>query len=405
MGAEPVFRNNREGWVHLLEDCGYQYDFIAAQQIELGELRGYKVLILPYSSGFSQREAAAIRAFAQEGGAVIGDFQTGTADLPVTAPALLDDVFGIQRRNLHQRRFYTCQEMMPAKAFGLFPVPEVLEGFTFAEEGIRANGGTAAYYQDFNPAVAGVVVNAYGKGTGIYLNTSLAPYPELRKKGSGAGMRQLLNGLLGYTGVVKFCQLLDAATGQAIEAGYETVYYSATGARYAAVLRGMDDNRETGHDGLVVGASGGETESVKQIRLTFPEKAHIYDIRKGAYLGHATQINTDIAAGDAAVFALLEYKTEEMQIKTPDSVKPGEEFLLELAAVTPCGRNPASSVFTVGLYSPDGAYAWEYGENIACAGTHTLTRKLPLNAPKGVWTVTAKDVASGVRTETQITVG
>jgi hypothetical protein len=51
IGDEQRFKDNREGWINLLEDMGYQYNFIATQQIEEGQLveKGCKLLILPYS--------------------------------------------------------------------------------------------------------------------------------------------------------------------------------------------------------------------------------------------------------------------------------------------------------------------------------------------------------------------
>jgi hypothetical protein len=217
-------------------------------------------------------------------------------------------------------------------------------------------------------------------------------------------MRRLLNAVLTFAGVEKFSEIRNPATHELVEAGYETVYYSAPGARYVAVMRGMEDGRAAGHDGLVVGASEEAAERMEKLRLLFPSTAHVYDVRKGSYCGYADSVETELAAGDAAVFALLHAKIERMEINSPGEVKPGERFDIKLKTVTADGGCPAFSVFAVSFTSPSGKYAWEYAENIACPGETIVSRRLPFNAEHGLWTVTAKDAASGVKAEAKIMV-
>jgi hypothetical protein len=145
-----------------------------------------------------------------------------------------------------------------------------------------------------------------------------------------------------------------------------------------------------------VGASSDETEPVQRIRLVLPYETHIYDTRKGIYHGFASCVETEIAAGDALIFALLDKKIEEIKIDAPQSVKTGADFNIQFEAITGEGKNPASSVMAVTFTTPSGKYAWEYSENIACAGSASIGRRLPFNAEKGLWAVTVKDAASGV---------
>ncbi|MGB9605949.1 MAG: beta-galactosidase, partial [Bryobacteraceae bacterium] len=77
-GAGPTFRKfeaNRDGWVNLLKDLGFGFDFIARQQIEAGELktRGFRALILPFSVALTAGEVCAIREFVEAGGVLIAD--------------------------------------------------------------------------------------------------------------------------------------------------------------------------------------------------------------------------------------------------------------------------------------------------------------------------------------------
>ncbi len=67
----------RNLWVKELEKQGVQFRFLASPQIEAGDLRNYKVLILPYSIALSDKEVTEIEEFAASGGMVYIDEQTG----------------------------------------------------------------------------------------------------------------------------------------------------------------------------------------------------------------------------------------------------------------------------------------------------------------------------------------
>jgi len=56
---DSSFRWVRESYCRLIEDLGWQYNFVDSAMIEQGELlsRGYRVLILPDSSALSAAQA------------------------------------------------------------------------------------------------------------------------------------------------------------------------------------------------------------------------------------------------------------------------------------------------------------------------------------------------------------
>ncbi|MEB2359760.1 MAG: beta-galactosidase [Bryobacteraceae bacterium] len=83
MGSSQAYADlfkRRGAWARQLESDGIQFRFLATPQIENGELDKFKVLILPYSIALSDREARAIEAFAERGGTVYIDEQTGRMD-------------------------------------------------------------------------------------------------------------------------------------------------------------------------------------------------------------------------------------------------------------------------------------------------------------------------------------
>jgi hypothetical protein len=78
--TDNEFMRLRESWCRLIEDQGFQYNFVSNNQLQQGELlkSGYRVLVLPRSSSLSKSEADAIREFAEHGGLVIADGEPGT---------------------------------------------------------------------------------------------------------------------------------------------------------------------------------------------------------------------------------------------------------------------------------------------------------------------------------------
>ncbi|HSD27641.1 MAG TPA: alpha-amylase family protein, partial [Vicinamibacteria bacterium] len=95
--ADRSFPANRDGWVRILDDLGLSFRFVATPQVEEGALRGKKAFVLPYSLALSDREAAEIRRFVEEGGLLLADGKAGLFDEHVAwrDRGALDTLFGI----------------------------------------------------------------------------------------------------------------------------------------------------------------------------------------------------------------------------------------------------------------------------------------------------------------------
>ncbi len=92
----------RLSWCKLLEDLGYQYDFVSYLDVEEGRVdltKRFKVIILPQIICLSNREAGALREFVQAGGTLIADCLCGllTETGRGRGSGALDDLFGIIR--------------------------------------------------------------------------------------------------------------------------------------------------------------------------------------------------------------------------------------------------------------------------------------------------------------------
>jgi hypothetical protein len=409
LGDHTRFEANRQGWLDLLEDLGYQYQFVASQQIEAGELirGGYKVLILPYSIALSDAEAEAITRFAENGGTVIGDFQTGLMDIHcrMFEAGKLDGLFGIERLTTDAGPFYINRGFRTNPDFRWFDynlshipgVEDAESGLVMAEIGTREKEGTAAYRDDFMGTVASVVVREYGKGRAVYLNLALNDYPRLRNEANGGfALRELMKRVLGLTGAAKPAAL-ETPEGAPIDKGCESFYYRDGEAAYVGVLKQPIGTLSTGHDGLAVGPGRVRSAGAETIAVRFARPSHVYDIRGKAYLGFTDRIVTEIASGDTRLFAALPHRVDGIRIEVPQRVKRGETLRAAITIDTGKPSGAYRHVLSIRLDDPDGAYAWIYSDNIAVtdASAH-LTLNIPHNEKTGTWTLTVKDVATGI---------
>lgn len=402
---EDRFKNDRQGWLDLLEDLGYQYSFVATQQIEAGELisKGYKVLILPYSIGISGKEKEEIERFVAGGGTVIGDFQTGIMDehCCLYEKGILDDVFGIDRLTNEAISFFGNREFVRKKNFPYFDFGlEDNSEFRITEPGIRATTGLPSYVDNFMEKAATVVVNEVGEGKGIYLNFSMDHYPLAREKQNGGYYtRELIKKILPLTSVEKFAKILDMDDKE-IEKGYETIYYSDNNAKYVGIIADFDNQLKEGHDGLAVG-SGAETQTVlEDILLRFVEKAHIYDVRDKKYLGFTDRIHTSVAAGDTKLFSLLPYQVDGIQIDMGDQFYRGGNLNFHIEVKTDKPHHEYFNIISINIYNTYNEREWVYCDNISIDETSLMkSYPIPYNEQTGKWRIVVKDVATGVLKE------
>lgn len=416
-GDKIRFENNRQGWLDVLEDMGYQYRFVSSQQIEAGHLvdNAYKVLVMPYSIALSDKEADEIKRFTEEGGTVIGDLQTGIMDehCKLYDSGKLDALFGIERLTTDAESFYINGGFMTNKDFPYFNhyldhIPgqeDYGPGVLMAEMGTRTTTGKAAYLDDFARRVASVVVNENKKGKGVYLNFALDQYPTQRtKEDSGNGTRQILKEIFGLTSVKKYASLYDA-DGNDTEKGFETIYYSSGNAKYVCLLKQMDEQADINYDGLILDSKKIGNNEAQEVNVRFDDTFHIYDVREKAYIGFGKEAKAFIKEGDTKIFALLPYTVDGIDIKVSDKVKQGDTITIDIEVNSKKPESEYVNVINIKVYNPDGEYEWLYSENVSIS--EKVFKKIyhvPYNEKKGIWKVQAKDVATGICTEKQFEV-
>lgn len=365
-GAGPTFRKyeaNRDGWVNLLKDSGFGFDFVARQQIEAGDLRRrkFRVLILPFSVSITEGEVQAIREFVEGGGILIADGQAGVMDGHARwrERGSLDDLFGIGRSQ-------------PARAAEVAsPAPEA---------GLQAAGARALAQLDGAPVV---FVAERGKGKAVYLNFFLSSYAEDRRLRREGRWKELLGKALDWAGIRPPYRVL-ARDGRPL-GGFLLAAYHRGRTKYLGLLK--NDEPEVSAEPFTVELGG---------------KWHVYDVRHKRYLGAATSIRDTIRTAEPKLYALLPEPVKSVRIIAPAAVRRGEA--VRMRAMVEGGRD-YETVLMVRVFRPDGAAAPEYSSNVeTSSGAAGGDFQPALNDPAGRWRVTVTDAASGRAATVQVSV-
>jgi hypothetical protein len=132
------------------------------------------------------------------------------------------------------------------------------------------------------------------------------------------------------------------------------------------------------------------------IRLKLPQKAHVYDMRAGKYLGETDAIETDLAPGGCAMYALLPYQVGSLKIQC-GGAETGKPCKVECEVQRADGAAVGRHMLHLDVMTPAGALAQHYSRNvIAENGRATIAIPFAFNDPPGEWKIGVRDVATGV---------
>jgi hypothetical protein len=131
---------------------------------------------------------------------------------------------------------------------------------------------------------------------------------------------------------------------------------------------------------------------VEQASLDLPETAHIYDVRRGEYLGHGTTARVPLRSGGAALLAMLPYEVRGVQAEA-DTRADGINLRLRIDGA---GGGDQYHIIEVRVTGPDGIERKHYRENVVLTG-ESVEHVVPLapNDPRGSWQIAARDIISG----------
>jgi len=374
-----IHQATREGWTRLLDDLGFGYKFVSYEEIEKGALirENYRVLILPHSKAISRAEAENIREFVRKGGLLIGDYEIGLMDEHgrTQKTGQLDDVFGIKRSGNN-----------PLNALADVRIDERLSGGLKGDEGIARlsimEGGIATdkgiSYGTTKDKAPAIIINKTGKGQGVYLNFHLGGYLDERLINSPRNKtwRHVFRNIFALHDV-KPVVAIDCK--ESFFAGSVTRFKKGDH-EYVGVLRDGSDDRPIS----------------KTFDINLNKMWHVYNVRKGKYYGKVDRIVDELATGDAALYALLPYEVNDIDLKVDQqSARPGDKVACHISLNKRSGIT-ADHVVNIEVFDPNMKKHALYSGNCVCGdkgGVYDFT--LALNDPAGTWRVKARDVISG----------
>lgn len=370
--------------VALLEDIRCSFKIISYKQLEEGilEKEGFRLLILPYTQAISVKEAEAIKKFLQGGGKVVADLRPGVHDEhgKPYPQGILDELFGVRQEASPQPKRGKVSLRM-GKDF-----PQNLPD-AFCDFSLKVTNGQA---QGESEGVPCLILKEYGKGTALLLNFSLSAYSATSESATTwkAFFKSLLN-LLGIEEKVKVFPDLE---------GLRTYWFRSGQLRYLGILQEPPE-------GWMDYATG-KAKPLKPslVKLTFPKKYHIYDVREGKYLGYSDTISTSVEPGRAKLYSLLPYKVETITLDIPKKVHPGGELPYEIK-IKGSSSLLGLHILRLSLISPKGEELPYYSENLAIVGGKIKDNiPLAINEEAGKWRFKVKDTASGISAERTFTV-
>jgi len=380
------FVRNLDCWRRALEGIGLSYDFVAAPQVESGALRGYRVFIMPWSSAVSPTEAAEIRRFVARGGVLIADLLCAQRDAhgkPVDGPCALDDVFGMdQPRDLPHLK-WTSVRMGDVKA-------QVLAGY----DRLALRGGRALGRIGGAPAI---VAWKTGKGQAIFLNFAITNYglsrfgelPDGRPKvladrdeveGPIQAVLEQLMGLAGVEPDVALTEKGGAPHPSARVMRFRDGLNMYVGVVEQAGLSSLDGpiNRNQG----------------VTVELRLAQSAYVYNARTGKSFGKTDRWEDVLVPGIPKLYAVLAYAVDGVEIEAPATCAKGRALAVSLRLRA--SSDPGRHVIHVQALKPDGSEFRPYSTNVVAEkGAGHAVVPFALNDASGIWTIRARDVASG----------
>lgn len=365
---------------NYLEQSGFQFRVISYKELEDGILSkgNFKLLILPFCQSISRKQANEIIKFVSNGGSVLADIRPGVCDencVPYKNEGVLDRIFGIkqQTEKFDAKKIENQETKIVEINYGenKFKLP-----LTYIDASIVSIAESKSSYEN----VPLLITNKYGKGKTMLLNFSLLNYTQ--KDVDKTGFRPLNE-------VIKFCGIDEKVK-------YDTDPLSVP---FVPFRYKLDSQRFLG---LISYWREGDA---KKVKISLPQKYHVYNMRKAHYIGFTDSFSVDILPETVEVFSFMPYKVRDIQIKCPETLKKGDVLKYEIELFTEDGKKPETHIFNVCVFSPDGQELKYYMENLkAVSGKAKGQINLALNEKTGNYRLSVKDAATGFYKEIKFTV-
>ena len=355
----------------ILDELWYYPSVLASEQITAGELQEgrYKCLVLPTMYALSSEAREAIKHFVHKGGLLIADVLPGQYDGhgKIVAANDMEEVFGVRQAGFNTRPDKSLQIDGRQYAFDLV---DNLKPTTGKALGISPKGSQA------------VIMNSYGRGTALCLNISLYNYRGM-KEAERVGLQQIISTALARAGVpAEFIVAQETTEGSQPLYSGSGRYFLSDKNSYAFIM----PNKEG------------------EVTVKLPMSGHLYNMTEGIYLGKEKEFKTIFSRTSPCLIAILPYKVSNISLTCNRAAALGEIVQVE-SMVSTEGELSGSHVLRIDVYDPAGKPLPCYSMNLLCPqGKGSFSIPLALNDKPGNWQITARDVATGIHSQVQLTV-
>lgn len=300
----------RVSWCKLLEDLGYQYDFISYLDVKEGRIdlsKRFKVIILAQTICLSDREVSALTDFVKSGGTLIADALCGllTETGRGRAAGALDDLFGIRRDEV---RNYLNGRGIPEVDAEYYrrPFPERLRAYDNAlryrsmvvfERGTRATSGSPMGVS----GTADVLIRKKtGRGESLYLNLTPLTYEYFpyRADEMGEAWRDTIGKVHNEIGLRPRVEIFGQAR---IEPWMEALLWR-NGNRYClAILKNCSPSDDNIASVALLGEETDRDPKRLSIQINLPVR-NLRNLRTGKLFGDVTSFTDEFYAWETNLY-------------------------------------------------------------------------------------------------------
>jgi len=386
-------------FITLILDLGLQFQMVATEQIEAGELisDGYKVLIMPCSQALTEQEKVAIFEFVEQGGVVIADYLTGMRDAHLVPLETWDfgELFGLERGAITGTKIEGHQAVATSKPREIVGTTDGIVTLKGEAHGLEADlvlpnrptpgttidpEGRAQALGRSNRVFTAGVVNRYGRGKTLYLNFPVDGYWEDRYLGHETPLREFFRDVLRWAGIEAPVSVsIDGEPASATE----LVRFRNGNEIYLSICRDPYTR----------------SEEEQKATVQLPESYAVYDMRRMKYLGEENTFEVTLKPGRFELFALLPCPVKSLAIDLAASrVHAGARITGSVTRIAD-SEPIATHVINIRVFDPDGNEQPHYMQNIeAVNGKAPYELNTAFNDKPGIWRLTARDVVSGQQT-------
>jgi len=401
------FTGLRNSWTKLIEDLGFQYEFVGRRDIEEGKLSigEYRVFVMPQSLAISSAEASAIRQFVRSGGLLIADYRAASMnehgrDL---GSGQLDDVFGI-RRVQGQSRGQTAHGNADE---GTLRLKAKQLSVVAGDETVGVNTGRPLAQSGTVPLV---IVNDFGSGKAVFLNLEISSYAYDRlQPNSATSLPDLLEKVLIFANIEPSVRV--ARTDGKRVPGTEIVRFTNGPYEHIAIFRNpqFDDGGWGDYPTETAREWAGQIDNAfleepVQAAISWSSSMPTYDIRGRKDLGQTAQHQATLQPWDPLTFTRAPKAVPLYHIDAPESVHPGTPLIVRLTDESSLPEG-TFRVIRLEVLTPAGRLYELYAQNVLVRSTpHNVIVPLAHNDPPGRWLLKTRDVMTGQQLERAFTV-